>query len=273
MSLSVFSPYQQGLERHTKRLGWFALLACIALLVPTSAASIEPELQLAGALAAVVVVVAVWSSLRAVARYIRAEQVSRREATDASVKAGACLAANAIQDRVANLLSVTVGYVEFMVEDERLPSEVRERGEKALEGALAAAHAVSSYRQALECEAQTAAPWLYGGAEQQLTALGRKQPTRLPVAPDFRWTYDRTSRRVVDAAGAEVASVSPTLDRATASAAGRFLAAAPSMWSALGEAQELAVSILVDQDRNRESEEQLRRVLDAINDITGRLQG
>lgn len=271
MSVSLVSPYRQNLEREIKRLAWFALLACIALLIPAALSSIGPQLQLAGALAAIVVVVAILAAVRDVARYVRQEQASRREATDASRRAGACIAADAIQDRVANSLSVTVGYIEFMVEDQNLPAEMRERADKALEGALAAARSVSTFRQALGCDAHTAPPWLLGGAVQQLRAHEQTQPGTLPTWTDVPWFYEPATRRLTDPNGIVVAAVSSSLDRVAAMANGHLLAAAPAMWSTLAEAQQLGIRLLAS-GRNDCTDDHVRQLLERINDISARLQ-
>jgi hypothetical protein len=272
MSVSLVNTNRQDLVRQIKRLAWFALLACIALLIPAALSSGGPQLQLAGDLAALVVVVAAWAGVRDVTRYVHQEQASRREATDASRRAGACVAADAIQDRVANLLSVTVGYIELMIEDQHLPAEVRGQADKALEGALAAARSVSTFRQTLGCTAQTAPPWLLGEGVQQLIAHEQTQPGALPIWTDAPWFYEPATRQVTDPNGIVVAAVSSSLDRQTAIANGQLLAAAPVMWSTLAEAQQLGIAVLAGGERSESTEEHIRQLLQRVNDITARLQ-
>jgi hypothetical protein len=269
MSVRLLSPHRQDLERHMKRLAWFALLACLALLIPAGVSSVGPQLQIAGALAAVVVVVAVCAVLRDAVGYIRAEQVRRREVSDASKRAGACMAADVIQDRVANLLSVTVGYVQFLVEDQRLPPDVREQADKALEGALAAARAVSLFRRSLGCDAEAVMPLLTTTSVQHLTT--HSPLTGLPT--DTTWTFDAPSRRVTDADGAVIANLAPSMDHDAAIANGRLMAAAPAMWSALAEAQQFGVSLLDGRKRwNKRTEEECRQLLERLNDVSAQLQ-
>lgn len=144
----------QTFDRHIKRLGWCALLGSLALLVPLVRASSSPEFGLTETLGAIVVMVAVLDVVRDVGRYVRTETTRRREAAKASQIVGACHAADAIQDRVANLLSVTVGYAHFLSEDDNLPRDAREHAQRALDSALAAARVVSAFRQSLHCESE-----------------------------------------------------------------------------------------------------------------------
>ena len=52
-----------------------------------------------------------------------------------------------MQDRIANKLSLTVGYAEFLVTDERLPDDLREHAQRAMDGAKAAAEQMSELKR------------------------------------------------------------------------------------------------------------------------------
>ncbi|MBV9168972.1 MAG: hypothetical protein JOZ81_02660 [Chloroflexi bacterium] len=152
MALSLPRKSNVPFERQVRHLAWFALVASIAMLVPLMRVGLAPELQLAMGLGASVIIVAVWMLVASVPRYVRQQQSRAYELAKASHLEGACQTAEAIQDRVANLLSITVGYAEFLVEDEELSVETRERAQQALDSALAAARVVSTFKEALGCE-------------------------------------------------------------------------------------------------------------------------
>jgi hypothetical protein len=52
-----------------------------------------------------------------------------------------------MQDRIANKLSLTVGYAEFLVTDPRLPEDLRQQAQKAMDGARAAAEQMSELKR------------------------------------------------------------------------------------------------------------------------------
>jgi hypothetical protein len=52
-----------------------------------------------------------------------------------------------MQDRIANKLSLTVGYTEFLVTDPRLPEDLREHAQRAMDGARAAAEQMSELKR------------------------------------------------------------------------------------------------------------------------------
>ena len=165
-----------------------------------------------------------------------------------------------------------MGYIEFMIEDQNLPAEVRDQADKALEGALAAARSVSTFRQTLGCDAHTAPPWLLGEGVQRLTAHGQTQPGALPTWTVVPWFYEPATRQVTDPNGIVVAAVASSLDRETAIANGQLLAAAPAMWSTLAEAQQVGIAVLAGSERSNGTEEHIRQLLQRINDITALLQ-
>jgi|SRR5579859_3801096 len=146
-------------DRHIKRLIWCALIGSLALLIPMMQLPGSANAGLVGGLGALVVVVAGLAVVRDVSRYVRSEAARRAESTRRSRHYGACQAAEVIQDRVGNLLSLTVGYVDFLFEDEHLSAEGRAQAERALESALAASRAVSTFRQSLGCGASSLRDW------------------------------------------------------------------------------------------------------------------
>ena len=64
------------------------------------------------------------------------------------------MTANAMQDRIANKLSLTVGYTEFLVTDARMPEDLREHAQRAMDGARAAAEQMSELKRLTRQEYQ-----------------------------------------------------------------------------------------------------------------------
>ena len=113
--------------------------------------------QVSTELALGVIVVASWAIVAQVTWYIRSEEARRSAEADVARLEGARSTASAMQDRIANKLSLTVGYTEFLVTDPRLPDDLREQAQKAMNGALAAAEIMSELKRVtrLECEQHT----------------------------------------------------------------------------------------------------------------------
>ena len=132
--------------RRVKRLIWFALVACLALIATLHAGSDVPE-QLSVQVALAVILVASWAVVMQVTVYLRGEDQRRAEESAAARLEGARLTASAMQDRIANKLSLTVGYTEFLLTDPRLPDDLREQAQKAMDGARAAAEQVSELKR------------------------------------------------------------------------------------------------------------------------------
>ena len=65
------------------------------------------------------------------------------------------MTASAMQDRIANKLSLTVGYAEFLVTDPRLPDDLREQAQRAMDGARAAAEQMSELKRLTRQEYET----------------------------------------------------------------------------------------------------------------------
>ncbi len=132
--------------RRIKRLIWFALVACVALI---GALETSPELpqQLSVRLALAVILVASWAIVIHITIYMRAEDARRAAESEAARLEGARLTASAMQDRIANKLSLTVGYTEFLVTDPRLPEDLREHAQRAMDGARAAAEQMSELKR------------------------------------------------------------------------------------------------------------------------------
>jgi hypothetical protein len=132
--------------RRVKRLIWFALVACVAL-IGTMETSPELTQQLSARLALAVILVAGWAIVVHMTLYLRAEDVRRVAESEAARLEGARLTASAMQDRIANKLSLTVGYTEFLVTDPRLPDDLREHAQRAMDGARAAAEQMSELKR------------------------------------------------------------------------------------------------------------------------------
>jgi len=152
MALSIPQNQPQSFERHIRRLVWCALIATLTLLgLALQATQQLNSRQLSIGLAAAVLLVAAWTVLNDVHAHARREQMWRRDATAAGRQEGACQAAEAIQSRVANALSVTVGYAEFLAEDARLPTDAREHARKAMASAFTATSTISQFKETLRC--------------------------------------------------------------------------------------------------------------------------
>jgi hypothetical protein len=132
--------------RRVKRLIWFALVACVALIGTLESRQELPQ-QLSIRLALAVILVASWAIVLHVTSYLRAEDARRAAESEAARLEGARLTASAMQDRIANKLSLTVGYAEFLLTDPRLPEDLREHAQKAMDGARAAAEQMSELKR------------------------------------------------------------------------------------------------------------------------------
>ena len=132
--------------RRVKRLALVVIVSCLSL---GAALTLSNELSgdLRAALALLVAVVASWAIVNEVTRHLRWERANRTANAQAARLEGARLTATAMQDRIANKLSVTVGYCEFLLSDTRLPKDLREQAEKAMMGARAAAETVSELKR------------------------------------------------------------------------------------------------------------------------------
>jgi hypothetical protein len=132
--------------RRVKRLIWFALVACVALIGTLDNAQDLPQ-QLSVRLALGIILVASWAIVIHVTVYLRAEDARRAAESEAARLEGARITASAMQDRIANKLSLTVGYAEFLVTDPRLPEDLREHAQRAMDGARAAAEQMSELKR------------------------------------------------------------------------------------------------------------------------------
>jgi hypothetical protein len=140
--------------RRVKRLIWFALVACVALISTVESRQELPQ-QLSVRLALAIILVASWAIVLHVSVYLRAEDARRAAESEAARLEGARLTASAMQDRIANKLSLTVGYAEFLVTDPRLPEDLREHAQRAMDGAKAAAEQMSELKRLTRAEYET----------------------------------------------------------------------------------------------------------------------
>jgi hypothetical protein len=139
--------------RRVKRLIWFALVACMALIGALQGSQELPQ-QLSERLALAVILVASWAIVLHMTVYLRAEDARRAAESEAARLEGARMTANAMQDRIANKLSLTVGYTEFLVTDARMPEDLREHAQRAMDGARAAAEQMSELKRLTRQEYQ-----------------------------------------------------------------------------------------------------------------------
>jgi hypothetical protein len=140
--------------RRIKRLTWFALVACVAL-IGTLTTNQEEVQQLSTRLALAVILIASWAIVMHVTVYLRAEETRRAADSEAARLEGARITASAMQDRIANKLSLTVGYTEFLVTDPRVPDDLREHAQRAMDGARAAAEQMSELKRLTRQEYET----------------------------------------------------------------------------------------------------------------------
>jgi small-conductance mechanosensitive channel len=141
-------------EKQIRHSAWFVLLAALTLILATIQGSANTSFRLAVALVAVVLLVALWSVVLRVARYVRCEHARRRATADAGQRVGPGRAAEQVNDRVSNSLSLTYGYAEFLALDDRLPEEGRQHAYRAMRGARKAAEAVAELKGRLRCNAE-----------------------------------------------------------------------------------------------------------------------
>jgi hypothetical protein len=116
-------------------------------LIGTIESSQELPQQLSVRLALGVILVASWAIVMHVTVYLRAEDARRAAEAEAARLEGARMTASAMQDRIANKLSLTVGYTEFLITDTRLPEDLREHAQRAMDGARAAAEQMSELKR------------------------------------------------------------------------------------------------------------------------------
>jgi hypothetical protein len=132
--------------RRIKRLIWFALVACVVLIGTMDSQQDLPQ-QLSVRLALAIILIASWAIVLHVTAYLRTEQVRLAAESEAGRLEGARMTACAMQDRIANKLSLTVGYAEFLVTDPRLPEDLRQYAQRAMDGARAAAEQMSELKR------------------------------------------------------------------------------------------------------------------------------
>jgi hypothetical protein len=132
--------------RRIKRLIWFALVACVALIGTLGTQQDLPQ-QLSVRLALAMILVASWAIVMHVTVYLRTEDARRATEAEAARLEGARMTASAMQDRIANKLSLTVGYAEFLVTDPRMPEDLRDHAQRAMDGARAAADQMSELKR------------------------------------------------------------------------------------------------------------------------------
>ena len=133
-------------QRRIRRTVWFALLAVLALTLPAVQPAAEPSLRVGMVVAVMVLVVASWSIVLQVSGYVGRERLRLRTA------------AEHIDNRVSNYLSLTVGYTEFLADNKRLPEDAREQARMAMEGAHKAADAVKDFKRGLGWQGDDYAP-------------------------------------------------------------------------------------------------------------------
>jgi hypothetical protein len=142
------------LLRRVKRLIWFALIACVALIGTLESHQELPQ-QLSMRLALAMILVASWAIVMHVTVHLRSEDQRRAAESEAARLEGARLTASAMQDRIANKLSLTVGYAEFLVTDPRMPEDLREHAQRAIDGARAAAEQMSELKRLTRSDYET----------------------------------------------------------------------------------------------------------------------
>ncbi|MCA1645324.1 MAG: hypothetical protein LC797_07605 [Chloroflexi bacterium] len=152
--------------RRVRRLSLAVMVACLVL----GAALVgNYEIDLRTALALGVVMVGCWAIMSEVANHVRREGARRASNARAARLEGARLTASAMQDQIANKLSLTVGYSEFLATDERLPDDLRELAQKALTGARAAAATMSELKRVTAADSANNPAFLETGLHAEET--------------------------------------------------------------------------------------------------------
>jgi hypothetical protein len=166
--------------RRVKRLVWFALVACVALIGTLESQTDLPQ-QLSVRLALAVILVASWAVVMHVTVYLRAEDTRRAAEAKAARLEGARMTASAMQDRIANKLSLTVGYAEFLITDPRLPEDLRDHAQRAMDGARAAAEQMSELKRLTRHDYESQIK--FDGAVPQLPGAYDSDRLRQMMAP------------------------------------------------------------------------------------------
>ena len=148
-------------------------------------------------LALAVILVASWAIVLHVTVYLRAEDARRAAESEAARLEGARLTASAMQDRIANKLSLTVGYAEFLVTDPRLPDDLREHAQRAMDGARAAAEQMSELKRLTRQEYERALKFngaasdhagrVRLGSPARDDGAGQRRPQVAWLAPERPW--------------------------------------------------------------------------------------
>jgi len=165
-AVSIFSgPAGRGADttardvlRRVKRLIWFALVACVGLIAALQSSQ-QSLPELSAQLALGVILIASWAIVVHVTVYLRTEDARRIAEAEAARLEGARITASAMQDRIANKLSLTVGYSEFLVTDARLPDDLREHAQRAMDGAKAAAEQLSELKRLTRVQYEARLPF------------------------------------------------------------------------------------------------------------------
>jgi hypothetical protein len=171
-------PTSLSILRNVKRLAWFALLGALTALGGVQVLDDLPR-QVSIELALGIIVVASWTIVFRVGWYVRSEEARRLAESEVARLEGARATASAMQDRVANKLSLTVGYTEFLVTDTRLPEDLREQAQKAMDGALAAAEIMSALKRLTRVDLERSSAGQVLDTDQTLEGLiGRATTSR-----------------------------------------------------------------------------------------------
>ncbi len=169
--------------RRVKRLIWFALVACVGLIAALQSSE-QSRPELSEQLALAVILVASWAIVVHVTLYLRTEDARREAAAEAARLEGARMTASAMQDRIANKLSLTVGYTEFLVTDGRLPDDLRAHAQRAMDGAKAAAEQMSELKRLTRRQYEARLP--FSGAAPTTPDAYDSDRLRRMIQPDER---------------------------------------------------------------------------------------
>jgi hypothetical protein len=169
------------------------------------------------------------------------------------------MAATTIKEELEGLLKVAASKTRVIAETDGVPAAVREQADDAAQAAMEAARVLSTYKRSLESGATVTAG---------VSLRGLQPPAESDAIADRRWIYDSATRTIRTTAGAVVATLSPKLRGGSAEHAVRLIAAAPAVWSALDDAQHMALSVLAHGTLSERDHEEFQRVLERINDLT-----
>jgi hypothetical protein len=159
------------------------LAATCAMLIPATRYAVDNS-SLGGPiewLAVGVILLSMYLACRSVRLYVTRDRLRLVAAARDAHLQGASLVTDTLRDRVGNKLAVTAGYSEMLLEDPRLPQDVREQAERIFDSSMSAARTMQAVDPShFDLDANVDPP--------QTTLAGRAPIPRRTADPS-QWTY------------------------------------------------------------------------------------